>query len=71
MFYGDKPSNSQRLGSTNITSESILISVLYLIGLIAWPKSDRKRGRGRPYVYLPTSCNTEMFCSQDMVEIGF
>jgi hypothetical protein len=25
-----------------------------LIGLIPWPKSDRKRGRGRPYVYHPT-----------------
>jgi Transposase DDE domain len=25
-----------------------------LIGLIPWPKSDRKRGRGRPYVYPPT-----------------
>ena len=52
---------SQRLATTNVTSESILISILYLIGLIAWPKSDRKRGRGRPFVYLSTSCNTEMF----------
>ena len=25
-----------------------------MIGLIPWPKSDRKRGRGRPYVYHPT-----------------
>jgi hypothetical protein len=32
-----------------------------MIALIPWPKSDRKRGRGRPFVYLPTSCNTEMF----------
>ena len=54
MFYGDKPLQSQRLATTNITSESILISILYLIGLIPWPKSDGKRGRGRtPYVYLP------------------
>ena len=35
------------------TSESILISILYLIGLISWPKSHMKR-RGRPYVYPPT-----------------
>ena len=35
------------------TSESILISILYLIGLISWPKSHKKR-RGRPYVYPPT-----------------
>jgi DDE family transposase len=25
-----------------------------MIALIPWPKSDRKRGRGRPYVYPPT-----------------
>ena len=25
-----------------------------MIGLIPWPKPDRKRGRGRPYVYPPT-----------------
>jgi hypothetical protein len=50
---------------------SILISILCLIGLIPRPESHKKRGRGRPYVYLPTSCNTEMFfCSQNMVEIG-
>ena len=36
------------------TSESILISILYLIGLISWPKSHKKRRRGRPYVYPPT-----------------
>jgi hypothetical protein len=27
--------------------------------MIPWPQSHRKRGR--PYVYLPTNCNTEMF----------
>ena len=44
----------QRLATTNITSsESILISILYLIGLIRWPESQRKR-RGRPFVYPPT-----------------
>ncbi|MGA9168928.1 MAG: hypothetical protein WBZ20_02140, partial [Nitrososphaeraceae archaeon] len=53
---------NKALAITNITSESILISILYLIALIPWTESDRKRGRGRPpYVYLPTSCNTEMF----------
>ena len=34
-------------------SESILIGILYLIGMISWPKSHKKR-RGRPYVYPPT-----------------
>ena len=58
-------------GTTNVTSESILISILYLIGgFIPWPKSNRKRGRGRPDV-SPLNGNTEMFCSQDMAEIGF
>jgi len=34
--------------------ESILFSILYLIGLIPWSESQKKRRRGRPYVYLPT-----------------
>jgi hypothetical protein len=28
--------------------------MLYIIGLISWPKSNNKRRRGRPYVYPPT-----------------
>ena len=36
-------------------STSILISILYLIGLIRWPhENEKKRRRGRPYVYSPT-----------------
>jgi hypothetical protein len=38
--------------------ESILFSILYLIGLISWSESQKKmkrrRRRGRPYVYSPT-----------------
>ena len=34
-------------------STSILISILYLIGLIRWPH-NKTRGCGRPYVYSPT-----------------
>jgi hypothetical protein len=34
-------------------SESILISILYIIGLIPWSKSQHKK-RGRLYVYSPT-----------------
>src|SRR5215469_18679052 len=34
-------------------SESILIGILYLIDLIPWPKSHKKR-RGRPYFYPPS-----------------
>src|SRR5215216_4504516 len=41
------------LAAIDITSESILISILYLIGLIPWPESYRKK-RGRPYVYPST-----------------
>ncbi|HET7391724.1 MAG TPA: hypothetical protein VFJ51_12955, partial [Nitrososphaeraceae archaeon] len=44
----------EKLTATNITSESILISILYLIGLIPWPESRKKKRRGRPYVYSPT-----------------
>ena len=43
----------QRRLATISTSESILIGILYLIGMISWPKSHKKR-RGRPYVYPPT-----------------
>jgi hypothetical protein len=39
------------------SSSSILISILYLIGLIDWlcnsVQKDHCRGRGRPYVYSP------------------
>ena len=40
--------------------ESILFSILYLIGLISWSESQKKikrrrRRRGRPYVYSPTT----------------
>ena len=34
--------------------ESILFSILYLIGLIPWSESQKKGRRGRPYVYSPT-----------------
>ena len=37
---------------SRIKSESFLIGILCLIGLIPWPKPVRKRGR--PYVYSPT-----------------
>ena len=40
--------------STAERSTSILISILYLIGLIRWPHNSRGGGRGRPYVYSPT-----------------
>jgi len=47
---------TKRLAS--YSSSSILISILYLIGIIDWSpsnaKSGRKRRRGRPYVYSPT-----------------
>ena len=36
-----------------IRSTSILISILYLIGLIHWPHNNKPRP-GRPYVYSPT-----------------
>jgi hypothetical protein len=32
-----------------------------LIGLIPWPKSHRKRGRGRPYVYPPPAAILRCF----------
>jgi hypothetical protein len=35
-------------------SESVLISILYMIRLVSWPKSQHKKRRGRPYVYSPT-----------------
>lgn len=35
--------------------ESVLFSILHLIGCISWPvQQQEKRGRGRPYVYSPT-----------------
>jgi hypothetical protein len=34
-------------------SESFLIGILCLIGLIPWPIPARKKKRGRPYVYSP------------------
>ena len=44
---------SQRLASAYV-SESVLISILYIIRLVSWPKSQHKKRRGRPYVYSPT-----------------
>ena len=53
MFWWETIKSTQRrLAATN-ASESILISILYFIGLISWPESHRKR-KGRPYVYHPT-----------------
>ena len=46
-------STQRKLSATN-ASESILISILYFIGLIPWPEYQRKRERGKPYVYHPT-----------------
>ena len=44
----------KKASATN-ASESILISILYLIRLIPWPPEyQRKKKRGRPYVYPPT-----------------
>lgn len=37
---------------SKVKSESFLIGILCLIGLISWPKPAKKRGR--PYVYSPT-----------------
>src|SRR2546428_10362175 len=41
-----------------LQNPSILISILYFIGLVPWPeyrrKKKRRRRRGRPYVYSPT-----------------
>ena len=44
----------QRIAYANC--ESILFSILYLVGLISWSESQRKkrRRRGRPYSYSPT-----------------
>jgi hypothetical protein len=55
VLWGQTFKQSQRLDITNITSsESILISILYLIGIIPWPPESHRKGRGRPYVYPPT-----------------
>jgi hypothetical protein len=41
--------------SAYYNSSSILISILYLVGIISWPcNSVRYYHRGRPYVYSPT-----------------
>ncbi len=45
-------SPKRRLLSRFLRSESFLIGILRLIGLIPWPKPSEKRGR--PYVYSPT-----------------
>ena len=37
-----------------VDSESILISILYLIDRISWPTFKRRNSRGRPYVYSQT-----------------
>ena len=43
--------NTQRNFLAKIRSESILIGILCLIGLIPWPKPRKKRGK--PYYYSP------------------
>ena len=57
MFWWETIKSTQgRLAATN-ASESILISILYFIGLIPWSEYRRKKKRGRrgrPYVYPPT-----------------
>lgn len=45
--------NTKRRILSRIKSESFLIGILCLIGLIPWPKPARKR-RGKPYYYSPT-----------------
>ena len=50
-------------------SESILISILYLI--VAYLGLQSKEGKAEgDHMSIP-DCNMKMFCSQDMVEIGF
>src|SRR6476620_5856621 len=44
--------HSQRIACGS--SESILIGILYLIGLIPWPESQKMKKRGRPYIYSST-----------------
>ena len=52
MFWW-KQITSTRPATENISS--ILISILYLVGIIAWPCNSVKHcHRGRPYVYSPT-----------------
>ena len=53
LWWQTIKSTQRRLAATN-ASESILISILYFIGLIPWPEYQRKKKRGRPYVYPPT-----------------
>jgi len=43
----------RRLPSRMLPSESFLIGILRLIGLIPWPTHSKKRRAGRPYVYPP------------------
>ena len=45
---------TNKLAQQQKRSTSILISILYLVGLIRWPHNNRGRGHGRPYVYPPT-----------------
>jgi hypothetical protein len=44
-------STQRRLAATN-PSESILISILYFIGLVPWPEYRRKKKRGRHGIYI-------------------
>jgi hypothetical protein len=53
MFFGVTIIQANKLTQQK-RSTSILISILYLIGLIHWPHNSRG-GRGRPYVYSPTT----------------
>src|ERR1035437_1393631 len=43
----------RRFPSRLLISESFLIGILCLIGLIPWPTHSKKRRAGRPYVYSP------------------
>jgi hypothetical protein len=52
MMFWSKTIQTNKLAVQN-RSTSILISILYLIGLIRWPHNHKPK-LGRPYVYSPT-----------------